>query len=344
METMGGNDERLRKAAVLVSALDADSADALLDRMPPTQAGMIRRMLVELLDIDTAEQEVLMAEFVGRPIGTAVEAEGGVSLELSSRLNDASNDSATAAKRSPPTFRFLHDASDEDLLELLKGERPQTVAVVVSHLPSQRAAEVLAMLPDALQGDVVRRLARLDETDADVLDDLEKGLEQRFRRRQPSAGGRLAGVGAVKGILDDASPDQRRSLLSTIARQDPKLASRLTRSTVTFDVLTNLTDASLRTLCETADHEALVVALAGGELDFTRRIVGVLPRMRASKLQSAIDSLGPTRLSDVELAQEEIVHTARFLENSGRLAWLDGAGPITASSNGSLNRNSAQAA
>lgn len=340
---MTGNDDRLRKAAVLVSALDADSADALLDRLPPNQAGMIRRMLVELFDIDPREQEVLMAEFVGRPNGNsangdAAVADGGVSLELSSPAADV-------VKRPSPTFRFLHEAADEDLRELLKGERPQTVAVVVSHLPSQRAAEVLGMLPDALQADVMQRLARLDETDAEVLADVEKTLEQRFRRRLPADAGRLAGVGAVKGILDDASPDQRRSLLSKIARQDPTLASRLTRSTVTFADLTSLTDASLRMLCETAEHEALVVALAGGELDFTRRIVSVLPRIRGSRLQSAIDSLGPTRLSDVELAQEEIVHTARFLENSGRLAWLDGAGPIGNSSFGNaITRNSAQAA
>ena len=89
---------------------------------------------------------------------------------------------------------------------------------------------------------------------------------------------------------------------------------------------------------------SLVVALAGGELEFTRRIVGVLPRMRAAKLQAAIDSLGPTRLSDVELAQEEVAHTARFLENSGRLAWLDGIAPGDATQGAANFRNSAQAA
>ncbi|MCE9607541.1 MAG: hypothetical protein K8U03_21855 [Planctomycetia bacterium] len=330
---MAGSDEQLRKAAVLVAALDADSADALLDRMSPIQAGLIRRMLVEIIDVDPREQEILMAEFVGRPTGPAAEA--GVSLELSSLAGEL----PVATERAQPAFRFLQEAPDEDLRELLKGERPQTVAVVVSHLPSQRAAEVLATLPDALQADVMRRLARLDETDVEVLADVEKALERRFRRRLQPDAGRLAGVGAVKGILDDASPDQRRNLLSNIARQDPSLASRLTRSTVTFAALATLTDAALRTLCETADHEALVVALAGGELDFTRRIAGVLPRMRAAKLQADIDSLGPTRLSDVELAQDEIVHTARFLENSGRLAWLDGA-----ALNELAQRTSAQAA
>lgn len=333
------NDEQLRRAAVLVSALDADSADVLLERLAPQQAGMIRRMLVELLDIDPREQEVIMAEFVSRPKDGSA-SESGVSLELSGSSLESSAD----IRRPTPTFSFLHDASEDELFELLKGERPQTVAVVVSHLPKQRAAEVLSTLPDALQADVVRRLTRLDETDAEVLADVEKTLELRFRRRLQSDRGRVAGVGAVKGILDDASPDQRRSLLSTIARQDPKLASRLTRSTVTFAALPNLTDASLRMLCETADHEALVVALAGGELEFTRRIVGVLPRIRAAKLQAAIDSLGPTRLSDVELAQEEVAHTARFLENSGRLAWLDGSAPGERLPGVGGFRNSAQAA
>lgn len=327
-ELMNTNQENLRKAAVLVAALDADAADAVLERLPPNHAALVRRLLVEMADVAGDEQSTVIGEFLGR------DETGGVELELSTyRMPTAAVPptpvppaSVSAVSEAPLPFRFLHEAAVEDLGELLSGERPQTVAVVVSHLPADQAAQTLAALPDALQTEVMQRLARLDETDPLVLHEVEAGLERRFRGRFSQAGRRAAGVGAVRQILNEATADVRRQWLTNLSRNDPRLAEKLTRPTFTFAELDRLTDAALRTLFTTVAEPTAAVALAGADLAFAQRVATILPPAQAAKLQRAVDTIGPTRLSDVDAAQDDIVLTARELETQGRLEWSDAAG------------------
>src|SRR5439155_15666280 len=117
---------------------------------------------------------------------------------------------------SRPPFRFLHETEFESLAPFLKREHPQTIAVVISHLPPDRSGEMLAQLPPALQTDVIRRLVDLDETDPRVLAEVERGLESwlseqvRHRRR------RAAGLAAVPAILEAQPTNARRQLMTKL--------------------------------------------------------------------------------------------------------------------------------
>jgi flagellar motor switch protein FliG len=320
---MTANSEPIRRAALLVAALDAHAADALLDRLPPEQAGLIRRVLIELDDVDPHEQRTIIQAFISGASADERSAEPAVEFVAPAAAHAPSSD---------PPFGFLREADVEDLREMLAGERPQTVAVVVSHLPADRAAEVLAALPATLQADVCRRLASLHETDPEVLADIEAGLQLRFRKKLVR-GDRSAGVGAVREILSEAAPPLRQTLLSALSRQDRRLAERLTQPILGFADLPKLSGDSLRLLFDSIDEEYAAVALAGAEVDFAARLTASLPRARVERLQAAVDSLGPTPLGDIELAQEEMVCVARELETAGRLTWReadDGASRRTA--------------
>ena len=310
---MRADDERLRRAAVLVSALDRATADALLDRLSEEQARLVRRAVVELDEVDAGERQAIVRSFLdGSNLGRVDDA--GVGLELSP---------AALQSVSPETpFQFLHAAAEDELRDLLAGEHPQTVAVVLAHLPSDRVARVLAELPAALQADVVRRLAALEEADAETLRSIDESLRSRFRRRVTDDR-RTAGVGGVKGLLSEATPQVRRTLLSNIARQDLRLAERLSGPTFGFIDLAGLSDDSLRDLLAAVDDDYVATALAGSDLESVRRFMATLPRRRAERLQRGIDNLGPTRLSDVELAQRELVETARRMHASGLLEWSE---------------------
>lgn len=314
--------ESLRKAAVLVSALDVDAADTVLERMSPEHAALIRRVLLELPTVAPADEEAVIVEFMGRP--TAVDEASGVELALSSDQPTILPFHADPRdKSSAAPFQFLQAADDHDLSELLSGERPQTVAVVVSHLPADQAARVLAALPQVLQTDVVRRLARLDETSPHVLAELEAALERRFQRRLPNGGRQALGVGAVRQILNQAAPETRGQWLTNLVQQDPKLAARLTRAPFTFLDLERLTDESLALVFDSIDEATAVAALAGSEPEWMTRLATVLPRAQGDRLRRQIDTLGPTRLSDVDAAQEATARAARDLDTLGRLRWRD---------------------
>jgi len=320
--------ERLRKAAVLIGALDAPAADAVLERMLPEHASLVRRMLFELPEAAETEEAAVIDDFF-RACGATSTPETPAAAYLSSAATPAP--ATTAVGEAGVPFEFLHAAPVDELGALLAGERPQTVAVVISHLPSDQAARIVAALPAELQTEVVRRLAHLDEADPEVLREVEQALQRRFRRRVPLDGRRASGVDAVRRIFDEADPEMRRSWLGKLSRQDPKLAANLTKPTFGFAELTRLADESWQRLVSQVEPAMVTSALAGAEPEFAAELVRRLPRADAQRLQRAIDTLGPTRLSDLDAAQDELLQAARDLEMQGLLQWRDDASPVVSS-------------
>ena len=127
-----------------------------------------RRTLIELPEVAADEEAAVIDEFFRR---------GGAEPAPTVDDDVTYEPSEPAAADATTAFTFLHDAAVEDLAELLADERPQTATVVISHLPAEQAAQTVAVLPGDLQAEVVRRLARLDETDPGVLREVEAALE-----------------------------------------------------------------------------------------------------------------------------------------------------------------------
>jgi flagellar motor switch protein FliG len=148
--------EPLRKAAVLLAALDRPAADALLAQMSPAEAERVRQAVIELGPFETAEQDAVLAEFV--ELAPAPNRTGGVEWVDSTSLPEIAPDAPAASP-----FAFLRAADADVLVPLLKHEHPQTLALVLAHLPPDRAAPVLTALPAAAQQEVLRRLAESDD-------------------------------------------------------------------------------------------------------------------------------------------------------------------------------------
>ncbi|MEX0675762.1 MAG: FliG C-terminal domain-containing protein [Pirellulales bacterium] len=317
----------LRKAAILVASLDAEHSEGLLRQMSPAQAQLLRQAVERLGEIDPSEQGEVIEEFFR--IGPLVPDEDHSGIELDAPLPASmaaavSRDSPLAAcvgEGSLP-FRFLDEAPPEKLAPFLAREHAQTIAVVMSHLPADRAAEILAHLPAELQIEVARRLVDLEETDDEVLREVERGLESwlcsevRGERRQ------TAGVAALAGILSAASPRARHSILSNLARHDRELAGKLDLPVgpeLSFADLQHMDSASLAVVLHHAGPELLLLALAGAAPRFAERAIELFGADDARPLGEALCNLGPTRLSDVEEAQQQLAELARQLEVRGEI-------------------------
>ena len=316
----------LRKAAVLLASLDGERADELLRQMSPGQSHVLRRAVEELGEIEPAEQNEVIEEFFRispllpdkQPSG--IELDGRLPLSLSGQSQTGA--AAGQADGAVP-FRFLHEAPARSLAPFLEREHPQTIAVVVSHLPSDRAAEILAGLPEELQIEVARRLVDLEETDPETLREVERGLESWLCEQVRGDRRRTAGLAALNQILGAASPRAKQHILANLARRDHQLASKLRVSpppALRFSDLELLDSASLTVVLHHADAQILVLALAGANVDFAERAVELFPADEAQDLRRALRELGPTRLSDVEEAQQQLAELARQLEARGEIA------------------------
>ncbi|MCC6125580.1 MAG: hypothetical protein IT426_11500 [Pirellulales bacterium] len=308
-------DDGIRKAAILVASLDRDAADAVLELLGTERARQVRQAVVAMEDIPAAEQERVLDEFARmRPGNPAREMSG---VELAGRLAEeigwgAANFAEREAKEpSGRPFVRLHEAEGEKLARLLGGERPQTIALVLSHLPSRQAGGILVRFPADQQVEIVRRLVDLEETDPAILREVEKALESRLSRQVRMQRRRVAGIEALSGIIEESSSDVSLKILDNISVGDRQLARKLGPPPLNFEELEELDDASLAAAFRAVEPAWIMPALLGASPKLIERALGGLPYGQAEEIRKRLNNPGPIRLSDVETARGRIAEAAR---------------------------------
>jgi flagellar motor switch protein FliG len=312
----------IRKAAILVASLDRAAADRLLDRIDPAEARQIRQTTMELDAVDPQEQRRVIDEFLrGRPAHPD-EPLPGIELDDGLAQRVFAQPGAVAGETQPvggPPFRFLHDAEGEKLVSLLASERPQTIALVLAHLPPDQAGNVLAGLSPPVQVDVLRRLVQLEETEPEILQEVERALESRLSKQVLTQRRRVAGLAAVAGILDASDRRVGRQILGNLATHDQSLAQRLRPQRIDFADLARLDEAALATVLRAAGRELVLLALVGAPPPLIDRMLARLPASESALLRRRLDHPEPTRLSDVEEARRRIAALAERLALEGRI-------------------------
>src|SRR5262245_54473917 len=236
----------LRKVAVLVSALDADAADAVLAQVGAEDAAKIRSALVELDDISSDEQQEVLAAFLnaqGTPNAQPSGAADNVTLELNSAVENSATtennyrDATREAQltentlRENPSFAFLEDVDPKSIAAVLRQELPQTVAVVVAHLPPEQAAAVLQELPAALATDALERIAWIGEPAAEIQWDVIRVLRERLAPHLRAAGADATSLARVSAVLGAMDFRQRERVVLQLGEHNQGLLDRLGLST-----------------------------------------------------------------------------------------------------------------
>lgn len=314
----------LRKAAVLIDTLDPAAADLLLERLSPGEAEKIRSAWMDLGVISPQERRQVLDEF-RQMVPTIVQfrlegkeaprspSMGSFAAKTAGRESPATGggEAATGETRDRP-FRTLLDAEADKVAGILLNERPQTVALVLSHLPPQQSGAVLVRLPPTLQVEVMRRLVDLEETDPEVLKEVDRALQAKLSDVVAMQRRRVAGWSAVAGILQNAPQPVGDRLLHTISQLAPDLADRLPAAPFfEFNHLIRFDDLSLGLIFEQVDLAVAVLALWGTPLGFQERVLAQLPSDQADRVRREMAELGPVRLSDVEEARRRVAEIAR---------------------------------
>jgi len=320
----------IRKAAILVASLDRQTADCVLDRMDPAQAARVRRAILDLDPIDPAERRRVVDEFFRmRP---RMPAESPPGIELDGRLAQALACGRPATARGEGDedesadashFGFLRDAETEKLARWLGAERPQTIALVLSHLAPRQAGDVLARFAPALQVDVIRRLVDLEETDPEILGEVERALRARFSDEMLMRRRRVAGLAAVAGILKASDRRVGVGILDNLGRHDRQLAERLSPEPFDFDDLARLDGDALAAILQEAGPQRTMLALVGAPPRLVERFLHGLSESEARLVRQRLTHVGPTRLSDVDGARRQMAELARRLALQGRVALPD---------------------
>lgn len=297
----------IRKTAILIDSVDQPTAEILFRQISFELAGQVRTALLELGDVDPAEREQILAEFLDAGFGPTpeiLEAEFGQAANLPATQETAEGPAVSGF----PVDNDPHDVEPElpqieaptaALARGLAQEHAQTICLVLANLPSPQAADLMQRLPPARQAEVLKRLAQLEATAPEVLHDLSEELQPwglSAAELMPNAWGRSprSESGLLAPCLNDAPPRQ--------AVETPPLAE--------FDDLVRLDDAALARVFGAAAPEIVLLALSGANRDLIDRIVCRLPASAGRTLRRQLETLGPTRLRDIEAAQQQLAELA----------------------------------
>ena len=178
---MAGAD--LRKAAVLLMSLPPRQCAQLFARLPAEQIEAVSAEIASISALDSPEQDSVIQEFAqygsqNNP-KTFLRVDHGIT-RLAGQKRDNGLPYSRPEQREARPLAFLERLDSGAILSLIVSEHPQTIALVISYLPSALAIQVLARLSSEQQSPVVRRLATMVEPDPEIVADLASALHSRM--------------------------------------------------------------------------------------------------------------------------------------------------------------------
>jgi flagellar motor switch protein FliG len=317
------NDD-LHKAAILLMSLPEEEAVMLLGQLSPHQVESVSIEIAKIRNVDGAEQETVIKDFAAINPGALGGESGGI--ELASRLlqqamGGKANSTLDIVRQSIEAmpFAFLQKTDSQNLLTFLMDEHPQTIALVLSHLPAATAAEVLKGLTPESQLSVVRRVANMGQTSPEIIREVEQGLESRMASIVNQSFENAGGVESVAAILNVTERSTERALLENLAQDEPELVDEIRRRMFVFDDITKFQDKDVQSILKNVETSQWAMALKGASEDLKQKILGNMSKRAAETLQEEMDYLGPVRLSSVEQVQQKVVDIIRKLEDAGEI-------------------------
>lgn len=315
-----------QKAAIVLLQLGTERSALVLRSLRESEVAEIMGEVARLRSVDAATVEEVVGEFTALATTHGYVRSGGI--ELARRLLEESLGSAKAteildrlsAQMIEMPFEFLRKADARQVLSFLQDEHPGTIALVLAYMPPDGAAMVMGGLAEELQKDVAIRLATMERTSPEVIDDIESVLQRKLSSvLSPSELQAAGGVQSLVDIINRADRATERLILEGLEADDEALAEEVRQRMFVFEDIGDLDDKSVQLILRSVDNKNLSIALKGVRADVKEKITKNMSQRAGENLVEEMDLLGPVRLSAVEEAQGAIVRIIRTLEESGDL-------------------------
>jgi len=313
-----------QKAAIALLAMGEEASALILKKLSTEEIKELSMYMSNIGGVRKETTDELLEEFT-----SLFKTEGGINIDGDQFIRNLLPSvmkieqakeviSKIEEEKSRTPFRHLKDIDPKLLAGFIRGEHPQTIAIIISHLGHQKASQVLANLPEQLQFEIVARVANLESVPPDLILEVDEVLEKELTSLG-TRGQQIGGVGVVAEILNHCDRRTGDSILQFLDETDTDLAEKVRKLMFVFEDLLHVNDAGIRELLKEIRNEELTIALKTASEDLKTKIFKNLSQRAAQMLQEDISMMGPARLSEVEAAQQSILTVARRLEKEGKL-------------------------
>ena len=313
------------KAAILMITLGLEISSTIFKFLRQDE---VERIVLEIAKISTVpieKRDAVITEAYQRAIALKYINEGGIEyakeiLERSfgsGQADDMTNRLFAALKHGNP-LELVKKTEPAQLLEFIQDEHPQTIALILVYMTADQAGQVLSALEPELQAEVAMRIAILQKTAPEILEQLDELLGRRLLVTG-SDFTKAGGVQSLAQVMGFVDRETERNILEGLAKRDPVIANEVKNLLFVFEDIINLDDRAIQRVLKEIDGKDLALALKTANDDLLARVFKNMSQRAASTLKEEIEILGPTRMRDVGKSQQAIVDVIRTLEENGQI-------------------------
>jgi flagellar motor switch protein FliG len=316
-----------QKAAIVLLKLGKERSVNIMRMLGESEVSAVTAEIAQARAIRREDAEASLLEFATLAKANDQIASGGAEHARELLIAALGEDRAgeilenLRVRTTQAPFEFLRKTEPRQVLNFMSGEHPQTVALVLAHLPPEQASTILGGLDEAMQRDVSIRVAKLDQTSPEVIMQMEQVLQRRFgaATSSRSKSDRADGVQTLIEILNCTDRATERVIFEGLEAEEQELADSVRARMFVFEDVVTLDDKAIQLLLRNVENKELATALKGVKAEVRDKITGNMSERAAKNLEEEIQLLGSIRMKTVEEAQGAVVRTIRTLEETGEI-------------------------
>jgi flagellar motor switch protein FliG len=315
-----------QKVAIVCMALGSDSAAKLTQKMAPEEVDAISFEIARMENVSGSLVEAVLEEWLTRMLAADSLASGGlqVAREILEKAFGARKAQQVLERiqsqlTSSAGLHRLRNADPQQLGAMVRGEHPQTIALILAHLEPQHTAAVLKELDTDVGSEVVYRMARMEKVSPELLQVIERSLGSETDLNVAQGMSTSGGPAAVAAVMNFTAASLEKALLDGVNAKDPTLCEQIKNLMFVFEDIASLDNRALQRLLRDVDSKELALALKVASDELKSKIMAAMSQRAVQALQDEMELMGPSRLKDVEAAQTTIVSIVRRLEEAGEV-------------------------
>lgn len=331
-ESAAANLSFKEKAAVVVRLLLSHGAMPALSQLTESKQTELAIQIARMEPVDQETVHAVADEFANEIERIALSfpqgLDGAIGL-LDGFLSEGA--SKRLRKLAPSDTRRnpwdeVNQAENERLVPILEQESVDVAAVVLSKLATNKAAELLGMLPGALARRITIAIPRTSGVSPTVVHRIGTSLAEQLDAR-PITAFEDPPKDRVGAILNYTKGSVRDDVLTGIEEEDAEFAAEVRAAIFTFGhIPERISDRDIPRIQRDLDAEDLLLVVAGAENEMDKRCVEFfmdnISRRMAEGIREEAAEKQDVKPEEVEEAMLRIVTVVRNLEQQGEIFFV----------------------
>ena len=320
----------IQRAAALMLLLGEQEAAKIISYLDPKEVQPLGAAMVSVADLSQEAISSVLDQFIST-IKKQTNLGLGVADYVETVLKRALGDDKAASVlgrilpgNSSKGLEILRGMDARSISDMIRGEHPQIVAIILSVLDPDVAADVLNFLPLESRPEIVSRVATLDTVPPSAMLELENIMKKQFSSNSTSGSSSLGGVKIAAKILNFTKTSPLAGIMSSVTKDDPDLAQKIQDNMFTFDNLVTCDNRSIQVIMRAVEPDLLMVGLKGADEGVKNKFFDNMSTRARSMFIDDMEAKGPMRLADVEEAQKQIMRISRKLADTGDIVLAGG--------------------